>query len=119
MKRMEPACLANEEGALPSILASPMKLTCTSERFLKQLACWADLSRGLAPLPGVSLVHPVDGNQVFAALPEPVVSGLRAEGYMFYGWDAGGISTVRLVTAFNTREEDVDSFIATAGRFSA
>lgn len=79
----------------------------------------ARLAEGLAPLPGVRLVHPVDGNQVFAALPEPVVSGLQAEGYMFYGWDADGISTVRLVTAFNTREEDVDGFITTAGRFSA
>ncbi|MFP6744819.1 MAG: low specificity L-threonine aldolase, partial [Alphaproteobacteria bacterium] len=79
----------------------------------------ARLAEGLKPLPGVSLVHPVDGNQVFAALPEAMASGLQADGYLFYGWDAGGISTVRLVTAFNTSADDVGGFIATAGRYVA
>ncbi|MEE2980881.1 MAG: low specificity L-threonine aldolase [Pseudomonadota bacterium] len=79
----------------------------------------ARLAEGLKPLPGVSLVHPVDGNQVFAALPEAMASGLQADGYLFYGWDAGGISTVRLVTAFNTSADDVDGFITTAGRYVA
>jgi threonine aldolase len=79
----------------------------------------ARLADGLASVPGVRLLYPVDGNQVFAELPEPVLSGLLAAGYMFYRWDAGGVATVRLVTAFNTRKEDVEGLVAAARRLGS
>jgi threonine aldolase len=84
-------------------------------RHANQMA--ARLAEGLGAVPGVDLVHPVDGNQVFAAFPEPVLSGLLAEGYLFYQVDTGGVAAVRLVTAFNTRADDIEGFIATAGRY--
>jgi threonine aldolase len=98
---------------LEAYLANDLWLN--NARHANQMA--ARLAEGLASVPGVHLVHPVDGNQIFAELPEPVLSGLLAEGYLFYRWDAEGVATVRLVTAFNTRAEDIEGFIATAGRY--
>ena len=62
------------------------------------------------------LLYPVAGNQIFAELPEPMLSGLLADGFTFYRWDGDGGATVRLVTAFNTRPDDVEAFIEAAGR---
>ncbi len=41
--------------------------------------------------------------------------GLLDDGYGFYRWEREGAALLRLVTAFNTRAEDVDAF-ATAAR---
>lgn len=74
------------------------------------------LAEGLNPLPHVELCYPVQANELFVKMPEPVVEGLRADGFRFYGWDGG---TIRLVTAFNTRPEDVTAFVESAKRHSA
>ena len=79
----------------------------------------ARLAVGLAALPGVRLLYRAAGNQVFAELPEPMLSGLLADGFLFYRWDGAGVATVRLVTAFNTRADDVEAFIEAAGRHRA
>ncbi|TLU71665.1 threonine aldolase family protein [Lichenicoccus roseus] len=72
------------------------------------------LSQGLAALPGVAVVQPTEANEVFAALPEPLVVRLEAAGYGFYRWARlpgdGGI-VVRLVCAFDTTEADVDALL--------
>jgi threonine aldolase len=77
----------------------------------------ADLARGLAQVPGAELRHPVDGNIIFIGLPEPVLSGLEADGFRFYR--EGGPGTIRLVTAFNTDPAAVAAFVAAAARHSA
>ena len=41
------------------------------------------LADGLTALPGVRLVHPVEGNEVFVELPEPMVERLAAAGCLF------------------------------------
>ncbi|EWY41752.1 threonine aldolase [Skermanella stibiiresistens SB22] len=69
------------------------------------------LSAGLAALPGVTLRDPVEANEIFISLPEPMILGLEHRGYGFYRWDG---QTVRLVTAWNTAAEDVDRMIADA-----
>ena len=53
---------------------------------------------------------------IFAELPQPLIDGLDGAGFAFYREpnEAGAIA--RLVAAFNTREADVDAFIATARR---
>ena len=79
----------------------------------------ARLAAGLNGLPGVRLLYPADGNQLFVDMPESVVSGLLADGFSFIRMDADGIDAVRLVTAFNTRPEDVDALAAAAGRHAA
>jgi len=76
----------------------------------------AALARGLAQVPGVTLAAPVEGNQVFAQLPQALRAALEAEGFQFYGWEAGAPGLVRFVTSFATRRAEVDRLIATARR---
>jgi threonine aldolase len=79
----------------------------------------AKLAQGLQRLPGVSLLHPVEANELFPCLPLDMVAGLRAAGFSFYDWtDAPKPGTIRLVTAFSTKAADVDAFLATAGKLA-
>jgi threonine aldolase len=70
------------------------------------------LADGLAGIPGVSLVHPVQADAVFARMDPGHVERLRKE-WFFHTWDESG-SVVRLMTAFDTTEDDVDAFLADA-----
>ncbi|MFB2968203.1 low specificity L-threonine aldolase [Aerosakkonema sp. BLCC-F183] len=79
----------------------------------------ARLAAGLTSLPGVKLCHPVLANEIFIQLPEPVIQGLLAAGFLFYRWEGEDATTLRLVTAFNTKEEDVNAFIKTAASYAA
>ena len=76
------------------------------------------LGEGLSNLPGVTLHHPVEANMLFLRLPQAVVEGLKAAGFMFYDWSTAatgpGYLEIRLVTAFNSNSEDIEAFIATA-----
>ena len=76
----------------------------------------AALARGLADVPGSELVHPVHGNELFVRLPEPAIAGLLADGFAFYRWGGETATTLRLVTAFDTRDADVEAFVAAARR---
>jgi threonine aldolase len=70
----------------------------------------ARLGAGVARVAGVTLVHPVQANGVFAVIPAAVVEKLQAE-WPFYVWDEeSGI--VRLMCSFDTVEADVDEFVA-------
>jgi len=69
------------------------------------------LGAGLARIKGARLVHPVEGNEVFVELPEPVIAALGQAGFGFYRWGAEPV--LRLVASFNTKPEDVDSLLAT------
>jgi threonine aldolase len=75
------------------------------------------MARGLKTVRGATLLHPVEANELFVALPEETASGLEAQGFDFYRWPlhAGesGVTT-RLVTCFATSSADVDEFIAAA-----
>ncbi len=75
------------------------------------------LAQGLAAMPGVRLVQPVQANELFVALPEAAIEGLQAEGAVFYRWiDVPGeeLPVVRLVTSFRTSAEEVRRFLALA-----
>ena len=72
------------------------------------------LAEGLGALPGASLAHPVDGNELFIRLPETVVAALEEAGGLFHRWEAGPSPTVRLVTAFDSTEAEVDRFVELA-----
>ncbi len=80
----------------------------------------ARLAEGLAALDGARLVHPVEANEVFTALPEPVVEALEGNGFGFYRMGGGpddgsdGGVVIRLVASFNTTDADVDAFLAAA-----
>ncbi len=66
------------------------------------------LADGLSTIPQVSMIHPVEGNELFPLMPESVIAGLENDGFEFYRWPPEGI---RVVTSFATPEEDVDAFI--------
>jgi len=68
----------------------------------------ARLRAGLDAVPGVEVTQATHVNAVFAAIPAPAVERLR-ERWHFYDWTPG---VVRLMCAFDTREEDVDAFVA-------
>ncbi|MDE5084416.1 MAG: beta-eliminating lyase-related protein, partial [Trichodesmium sp. St18_bin1] len=76
------------------------------------------LAQGLVKLPLVRLCHPVEANEVFVEIPESMVNALRADGFEFYVWQEGTLPIIRLVTAFNTREEDVDALLKSVKRHS-
>ncbi|NIA70464.1 low specificity L-threonine aldolase [Pelagibius litoralis] len=78
----------------------------------------ARLAEGLGALPGIRLQAPVQANELFLALPDPVIKGLEARGFEFYSWGASGAQQIRLVAAFNTRPEDVEAFIAAAAELT-
>ncbi|MBI2254061.1 MAG: low specificity L-threonine aldolase [Proteobacteria bacterium] len=69
---------------------------------------------GLRQVAGVHLLYPVEANEIFIRLPLETVAGLRDAGFQFYDWPGAAPGTIRLVTSFATRAEDVDAFIATA-----
>jgi threonine aldolase len=75
------------------------------------------LAQGLRQLPGIQLMHEVQANELFVSMPEAAIEALLQEGYSFYRWPAQpGTKTriIRLVTAWSTREADVDGLLAAA-----
>jgi len=73
----------------------------------------ARLSAGLARIAGVRLVYPTEINEVFVVLPEAVRERLAVAGFTVRPRPEDP-SIVRLVTAWNTRAEDVEAFLAAA-----
>lgn len=68
----------------------------------------AELAGGLARIGSAELMYPVEANEVFVRLPEPVLGALEARGFQFYR-RGGGV--IRLVTGYATRPADVAAFI--------
>ena len=68
------------------------------------------LADGVRDLPGVEVTQLVQGNAVFAILPEGVADRLR-ETARFDDWNEF-TREVRWVCSFDTTEEDVDTFVA-------
>lgn len=79
----------------------------------------AALVAGLKSINGVELLHPVEANEIFIRLPLNVVDGLRKAGFDFYDWPGAAPGTIRLVTSFATKAEDVAKFVATAKTLAA
>jgi threonine aldolase len=68
------------------------------------------LADGLAGIPGVEVVYPVQSDAVFARLDSGHIAALQKD-WTFYVWDEQA-SVVRWMTAFDTLESDVDEFLA-------
>jgi threonine aldolase len=69
----------------------------------------ARLAAGLGEMRGVEVVHPVEADAVFAGLDGRHVAELQRE-WTFHIWDEAA-SVVRWMTAFDTKESDVDEFL--------
>jgi threonine aldolase len=75
------------------------------------------MAEGLKRVAGAKLLHPVEANELFLALPEETVRNLESQGFYFYRWPLRAAEsgvTIRLVTCFATSSADVDEFIAAA-----
>ncbi len=72
------------------------------------------LADGLSAVDGIALCRPPSGNQIFMAMEPALQTKLMDAGAYFYDWPDDGPTAVRMVTAFNTRQEDVDAVIAAA-----
>lgn len=74
----------------------------------------ARLAAGLAALPGVTLLHPVEANMVFATIPEAGHRALGRAGARYYPWPAAGADhpAARLVCSWSTTEAEIDDLIA-------
>jgi threonine aldolase len=67
------------------------------------------LARELALVPRITITQKVESNGVFAIVPKRYVPLLQQQ-YFFYVWNEE-ISEVRLMTSFDTTEEDIATFV--------
>jgi len=72
------------------------------------------LADGLKQLTDVHLAYPVQTNQLFIHLPKLMIEATQKI-YPFYLWDEKS-NLARLVTSFDSTEQEVDHFIALAKR---
>ena len=70
------------------------------------------LSEGLDANQNIELAYPTEANEVFAKFPKPIIKHLNSEGYKMNQEELDG-KAVRLVTAWNTKESDVDQLLET------
>ena len=77
------------------------------------------LAEGLSAIPGVSMLHPVQANELFVIMPEGMVAALLAEGFGFYRWSSrveGDNTVIRLVTSYASEPAAAEALIAAAAR---
>ncbi len=72
------------------------------------------LGSELEKVPGIELTQPVEANGVFAVVPKQFIPVLQNK-YFFYTWNEA-ISEVRLMTSFDTTEDDIHEFVALVRR---
>ncbi|NDV82762.1 low specificity L-threonine aldolase [Bacteroides sp. 51] len=63
----------------------------------------------LKDFPGVRFTQKVESNQLFLTMPRPVIDKLL-QSYFFYFWNEEA-NEIRLVTSFDTTEQDIEAFI--------
>jgi threonine aldolase len=68
------------------------------------------LEAAVRQVPGVQVTQPVQANAVFAIMPPDVTARLQKR-FRFYTWDAH-TGEVRWMCAFDTTEDDIDTFAA-------
>ena len=74
----------------------------------------ARLSEGLSALPGVRLAHPVEANEVFVYLPEPLAAALVAAGIEFHRWPGKDGLVARMVVPHSVEMADIESLLGVA-----
>lgn len=71
------------------------------------------LAARLAELSLAEIVHPVEANAVFARMPLDRIAAIQ-EQFHFYTWSEAD-QTVRIMTSFDTQEQEIDALIAALG----
>ncbi|MEG1563548.1 MAG: low specificity L-threonine aldolase [Bacteroides sp.] len=67
------------------------------------------LHEALRVVPGVRFTQKAESNQLFLTMPRPLIDRMLLS-YFFYFWNEEA-DEIRLVTSFDTTEEDIDAFI--------
>ncbi len=67
------------------------------------------LYQALKDEPEISFTQRAESNQLFLTMPRPIIDRML-ESYFFYFWNESN-NEIRLVTSFDTTEEDVNQFI--------
>jgi threonine aldolase len=73
----------------------------------------ARIAAGLAGIPGVRLLAPVEVNEIFLELQGAVMDALEADGFRFYRRSK---TLARFVCRFDTTEVEADALLAALGR---
>jgi threonine aldolase len=73
----------------------------------------ARIASGIAGIPGVRLVAPVEVNEIFLELPGAVMDALEADGFGFY---RRGNTLARFVCRFDATEAEADALLAALRR---
>jgi len=73
------------------------------------------LAAELQQVPGLSFRDPVEANEIFVAMPDPLIKGLQQAGHAFYRWEG---QVCRLVTSFATTQAEIGQFSADLRRLS-
>jgi threonine aldolase len=76
-------------------------------------AAAARIAAGIAGLPGLRLVAPVEVNELFLELPGSVMDALEGDRFQFYRRSA---TLARFVCRFDTSEAEADALIAALRR---
>jgi threonine aldolase len=76
----------------------------------------ARIAAGIADVPGVKLLAPVEANEIFLELPAGVMDALEAGGFQFYRRSA---TLARFVCRFDVTDEEVDALVASLKRHCA
>jgi threonine aldolase len=69
----------------------------------------ARIAAGLAAVPGVRLLAPIEANELFLELPGAVMDALEADGFQFYR-RGGGLA--RFVCRFDLTAAEADALVA-------
>ncbi|MEH6401746.1 MAG: low specificity L-threonine aldolase [Sneathiella sp.] len=69
------------------------------------------LAKGLSDILSAPLHYKVEANIIFATIPKRAIEALEAAGLLFYVMGTKEEGHVRLVTSWNTSEEEVDYFL--------
>ena len=71
----------------------------------------AKLSQELAKISGIELAYPTESNEIFAHMPQDMISALNEIGYSVTEGELDETAPPRFVTAWNTQENEVDDFL--------
>jgi threonine aldolase len=69
------------------------------------------LAEALGGVEGAEILHPAEGNLVFARLPEAAIARAQARGARFFARQGGA----RLVCSWNTTDAEIEALVAALG----
>ena len=108
------ACSAPTEGTGQTTSDDPQAFVQVPQGFSVSI-----FAEGLAGVPGVELLHPVEGNEIFCTMPAALAEGLASRGFLMHPWGPAGAGEMRLVCAFDRTEDEVDALLAAARQLAA